>query len=76
MKKIILTVITVGLAGMMFSFALAYFELLPKTRSEQYVVFCQSGTCHPKDLPYQDHALSFDERTDDLLSRMTTTEKK
>ncbi|MCA9384362.1 MAG: glycoside hydrolase family 3 protein [Candidatus Magasanikbacteria bacterium] len=75
MKKIILTVITVGLAGMMFSFALAYFELLPKTRSEQYVVFCQSGTCHPKDLPYQDHALSFDERTDDLLSRMTTTEK-
>jgi len=42
-----------------------------------YVTICNENddSCHEKNLPYQNVSLSIDVRVDDLLSRMTITEK-
>jgi len=57
---------------------LTYIFFKPSSLFEvTYIKVCEINdtTCHEKNLPYQNQALSIDMRVTDLLSRMTTAEK-
>ena len=53
----------------------AVFSFFPTTSQLKYVVFCEKRECQPTNLPYQNSQLSTAARVDDLLARMTLTEK-
>lgn len=76
-RKLILSSITVIILAVV---VLVYFLLNPHplliTTPDGYVIFCEKDTqCHETNLPYQNSTLSFDQRLDDLIGRMTNAEK-
>lgn len=72
-KIILFTTIILVVAGIsVYIFLNKQNPSLPVTK---FVEFCNEDSCHKNGLPYQDESLTAEARVDDLMSRMTITEK-